>query len=598
MNLQPIIIESLKSFIGFATDNAVVLGSLAAIVALAAYTLKPIGFLLKFLKKKEKPQAASSQVIAVETINNGLTGQDLDTFLNFVEKSLHGEELQSDTGKLADVAKKLGVAESLIAEHLRKFGKLNVPPDQWGERLDQVAKSFKEGKLAVDLLHPDETKQQAVLEQARDAIQLGDIDGSLKHLLELEQSERAALIKLGTSTTKHQTNLYQALSARGALFSAKGLHSRAAEIYESAAKECEKVNEKAYIQFLLQSANAYETTGSQSGKLADYKKSQTIYEHLLGRIDLDPDKLPVAAIQNNLGVVLTSLGERQEGPESYNKAKSAHIAALEFYTFETFPVEWARTQNNLGNALTGLGEREAGSRSLFEAQGAYEQALRVRTKDSFPNEWATTQNNLGTLLSHVGDREEDPERYRNSRRAYELALEVRSKDRLPIQWATTMMNLGTALSSLGEYEEGTESYLDAMVAYDHALEVLSKAWFPFHWAMLMNNKGIALTRLGEHEESPEWFVKATLAFQQSLEIYIEGVFPIQWAMAQNNLGLALEHIGKYEKGTESLHQATDAYRNSLMVYSEKSSHFQWKMVSDNLTRVQQTIASRQTENDI
>ena len=41
---------------------------------------------------------------------------------------------------------------------------------------------------------------------------------------------------------------------------------------------------------------------------------------------------------------------------------AAYDAALEEYTRERTPLDWAMTQSNLGSALAALGEREAGRR--------------------------------------------------------------------------------------------------------------------------------------------------------------------------------------------------------------------------------------------
>jgi hypothetical protein len=59
------------------------------------------------------------------------------------------------------------------------------------------------------------------------------------------------------------------------------------------------------------------------------------------------------------------------------------------------------TQNNLGIALRSLGERQGGAegmRRLAEAVEALRQALTVRTRDDLPQQWAITQNNLGNAL--------------------------------------------------------------------------------------------------------------------------------------------------------------------------------------------------------
>ena len=55
--------------------------------------------------------------------------------------------------------------------------------------------------------------------------------------------------------------------------------------------------------------------------------------------------------QNNLGI---ALGDRIRGDKAGNVelAIGAFESALEVYTRDSFPLEWAMTQNNLGNAYS------------------------------------------------------------------------------------------------------------------------------------------------------------------------------------------------------------------------------------------------------
>ncbi len=82
------------------------------------------------------------------------------------------------------------------------------------------------------------------------------------------------------------------------------------------------------------------------------------------------------------------------------------------------PLDWAMTQNNLGNVLSTLGERESGTARLEQAVAAYRAALEEWTRERVPLGWATTQNNLGeaclgfmSKARQLGD-EESVEKYR------------------------------------------------------------------------------------------------------------------------------------------------------------------------------------------
>jgi hypothetical protein len=87
---------------------------------------------------------------------------------------------------------------------------------------------------------------------------------------------------------------------------------------------------------------------------------------------------------------------------------AAYRAALEEWTRERGPLQWAMTQNTIGNALKRLGERESGTTRLEEAVAAYRAALEERTRERVPLQWAASFGNLGIALMLIADRNNDP----------------------------------------------------------------------------------------------------------------------------------------------------------------------------------------------
>ena len=102
---------------------------------------------------------------------------------------------------------------------------------------------------------------------------------------------------------------------------------------------------------------------------------------------------------------------------------AAYQEALKELTRSAAPLDWAMTQNNLGVALGTLGERESDSVRLKEAVAAFQEALKERTHSAVPLKWATTQNNLGNALHTLGQRESDSARLKEAMAAYQAALE-------------------------------------------------------------------------------------------------------------------------------------------------------------------------------
>ncbi len=89
------------------------------------------------------------------------------------------------------------------------------------------------------------------------------------------------------------------------------------------------------------------------------------------------------------------LGKKASNLET---AIASYQNALQIYTRDAFPQDWAMTQNNLANAYRNRirGER---ADNLENAIASYQHALQIYTRDAFPEQWATTQNNLAAAYS-------------------------------------------------------------------------------------------------------------------------------------------------------------------------------------------------------
>jgi len=80
------------------------------------------------------------------------------------------------------------------------------------------------------------------------------------------------------------------------------------------------------------------------------------------------------------------------------KAMAYLDSALEVYTEQDFPKDWARVQTDLGNTWSELlaGDRAA---NVSSAIACYEAALRVYTEEEFPRE----HQELVTKLNALGN---------------------------------------------------------------------------------------------------------------------------------------------------------------------------------------------------
>jgi tetratricopeptide (TPR) repeat protein len=255
---------------------------------------------------------------------------------------------------------------------------------------------------------------------------------------------------------------------------------------------------------------------------------------------------------------------------------ACHLA-VNVYTHQTFPENWAVTQNNLGSAYrTRIRGEQA--ENLENAIAAYELALQVYTHEAFPEEWAATQNNLGVAYFDRlrGERAENLEK---AIAAFELALQVYTRGTFPVDWAMTQNNLGNAFRERlrGERAENLEK---AIAAYEFALQVYTRPAFPEKWAMTQNNLGIAFRNRirGEQAENLE---NAIATKELALQVYTREDFPESWAMTQSSLGVALCQRLRGEQ-SENLERAIIAFDLALKVYTRQDFPAKWAETQCNL----------------
>ena len=90
------------------------------------------------------------------------------------------------------------------------------------------------------------------------------------------------------------------------------------------------------------------------------------------------------------------------------EAVKAYRAALQVYTREALPQDWAMTQNNLAATLSDQASASKGAKKvelLKEAIACYEAALRVWTKESFPGYHQDAQRGLALAQAALAEAE-------------------------------------------------------------------------------------------------------------------------------------------------------------------------------------------------
>jgi hypothetical protein len=151
---------------------------------------------------------------------------------------------------------------------------------------------------------------------------------------------------------------------------------------------------------------------------------------VLGKLTKDRSPRLWASLNVGYAEVLVAAGEVSRAGDAIRAGERA----LEVYTFEANPAEWAQVQLMLGGLFRA---RPDGDRAdnLERAAAALDAALRVYTQDAFPDEWLQAHYDRGPVLvfRRGGDRNENLQRALESLR---IAAAGVSREEAPAVWAS------------------------------------------------------------------------------------------------------------------------------------------------------------------
>lgn len=194
-----------------------------------------------------------------------------------------------------------------------------------------------------------------------------------------------------------------------------------------------------------------------------------------------------ATIQSELAIAYFS---RLPGNKKENLHEAIHcsLRALDVFTPECFPEDFAVVQSNLANIYMDMVWDYPGA--IQKATYCYEEALKIYNRDSYPEDWARVLSNYATAYMTLGD----PANLHKAVEALENVLLIRKREDAEEDWALTQMNLGVAHMYLSE-SPSDAPILKAVSALRSAYEVLGdKERYPLRWVTSSYNLGLALSR--------------------------------------------------------------------------------------------------------
>ncbi|MDA0966897.1 MAG: tetratricopeptide repeat protein, partial [Proteobacteria bacterium] len=423
----------LNWFLGLSKGNKVVL--IAAIISALATIMAPLVADDKPTIKAEKGGIAVGGDIIGSTINshNGLKSEGVETLLKQQEDAIKTKDIVINykDKEIQDISQKYNVSVDAVKSFFKILQEQNVPPEQHGVKLQEIAAKYLELKNQLANLPADtSTAVRALYKQAEEAFEAGRYDEAKEILKQADDIDIADI-------EKRQLQSAANLSRIADISLVQLRYLEAADYFAQAQKRVPASNNYMRWSYLIDQANALQQHGEYKADNQALVDAIAVYKQALALAPQADFPYDWAETQNNLGNALQTIGKRQSDNKMLEEAVTAYREALKEYTQEKVPLDWAMTQNNLGGALQTIGERQSDNKMLEEAVTAYREALKEYTQEKVPLDWAMTQNNLGGALQTIGERQSDNKMLEEAVTAYREALKERTQEEVPLQWAGT-----------------------------------------------------------------------------------------------------------------------------------------------------------------
>lgn len=248
--------------------------------------------------------------------------------------------------------------------------------------------------------------------------------------------------------------------------------------------------------------------------------------------DLPPNERAGAMI--NLGSAWMILPTADINTKYYNTFQYLYMA-MDIFTRETNPLEWARIQHNLGVAWQELptGQRDS---NLWNSIECLTDSLTKRTMLAVPRDWAASMTSLANAWSSLGEINSDEQAIRTAYSCLDQVLAVMTPSTYPVEWCIAMHNFGLVWQDMPGDKASNLS--QAIECFENALTVRTRTEAPEWWAMTMNNLGNAWA------EMPNGFPRQNLeraiaAYESALQVRTQHALPMGWAQTHHNLAMAL-----------------------------------------------------------
>jgi tetratricopeptide (TPR) repeat protein len=500
----------------------------------------------------------------------GLLGVPVERLVKFMETANGEPERWSheDQSLVEVLETNFGLSRTALKAIFRTLHGSGMPVDRLESALISIVQRQKDLRQRLQTPIGSDAKVEQYRRTAGMAVDLGNYERADQLIAEAETRNSRGIFERPNPFDHARKSIAELNSDRGVLCLVQLEYERAANYFLAACDCLPASNDVSRVIYLTQSADALSIYGAEACDNAALIKAADIYTDVLSR--LAPERTPIrwAAIQCDLGDVLSTLGRQEGRADRFEAAVEAFRKALAQYSSDTAATRRAEIQTKIGTALMGIADHQAGTGTLEHAARNFREALEIFALESASPRWAEVQTSLGSCLMRLGERETETGSFEQAVQAYTQALTEYAPERTPLLWASAQNDLGTAIASLGDRANDAGRLEEAVLIFTEVLNFMERDRIAQSWASVQNNLATALASLGELEGSQDRLNEAVRAFREVATVYNREETPLLWAGTQINLANALQSMSERGGGVDRLLEAVAITRDALEIFEE------------------------------
>ena len=335
---------------------------------------------------------------------------------------------------------------------------------------------------------------------------------------------------------------------------------------------------RARMNLILGIANR--TSGVELKSKDSLDASVGCFQRALNDWTRDRDPLEWAMTQRNLADALDQQFGLDWHDAPLHPAMTAYQNALAVYQARSDRLDAAHVHLGLASGYEIIGRYEPGRENLLKAVDNYRAALAGFDPRTYPDDWGDVQLKLANALRVLAISEEGTKTLDDAIAANKAALTVYSKPNDPIGWSAANGQLAQCLDQRGQQTSNPDDSRQSISLLHQVLDGYPRDQAPSEWSLLQVSLGSALMGLYELDQRSgnDLPQQAAIAYRASLEVLTFKDNPIGWAEAKEGLGNALVEIGYNNSDSSYLNQGLDSYNDCLKVFKSDQQPFEWANV--------------------